>query len=230
MQAHNSILIWSRGLPIFNQRSVGDSLGGKSSLAAIAGTQRGQLVLGIESHARAGLGANGRHAVPGAIAGDDVRRGGIYRRDGTGGALEPRNRTIDRHRWSERMWRGMAARTSWAFRRKGQVIGEKDCPVLTAIRCGAQSLRRLTILGRGQQPVSVDAHVIPVLNERGISQGTILMLHDASSETSLEQRCQNLHEKATKDPLTQVSNRAEFDRFMPCSSRRINSNTYRAAC
>ena len=31
-------------------------------------------------------------------------------------------------------------------------------------------------------------------------------------ETSLEQRCQNLYEKATKDPLTQVANRAEFDR------------------
>jgi diguanylate cyclase (GGDEF)-like protein len=95
---------------------------------------------------------------------------------------------------------------------KGSRIIEDECPVFTAIRCSVQSLRRLTILGRGQQAVSVDAHVIPVMNERGISQGTILMLHDASSETSLEQRCQNLHDKATKDPLTQVSNRAEFDR------------------
>ena len=32
---------------------------------------------------------------------------------------------------------------------KGQPIGEADCPVYTAIRCGVQSLRRLTILGRG---------------------------------------------------------------------------------
>jgi diguanylate cyclase (GGDEF)-like protein len=112
---------------------------------------------------------------------------------------------------------------------KGRPIDEADCPIQTATRCGVQSLRRLTILGRGQQPVSVDTHVIPVINEHGISQGTILLLHDASSETSLEQRCQSLHEKATKDPLTQVSNRAEFDRVhamfvaahqqqqMPCS-------------
>ena len=42
--------------------------------------------------------------------------------------------------------------------------------------------------------------------------GAILLLHDASSEISLEQRCQSLHEKATRDPLTQVANRAEFDR------------------
>jgi diguanylate cyclase (GGDEF)-like protein len=95
---------------------------------------------------------------------------------------------------------------------KGQSIGENECPVYSSIRCGVQSLRRLTILGRGQQPTAVDTHVIPVINEHGISEGTILLIHDASSETSLEQRCQNLHEKATKDPLTQVANRAEFDR------------------
>ncbi len=95
---------------------------------------------------------------------------------------------------------------------KGRPISESDCPVHTAIGCGAQSLRRLTILGRGQRPVAVDTHAIPVINQQGITLGAILMLHDASSETSLEQRCQSLHERATKDPMTQVANRAEFDR------------------
>jgi diguanylate cyclase (GGDEF)-like protein len=95
---------------------------------------------------------------------------------------------------------------------KGRVISDTECPVQTAIRCGAQSLRRLTIRGRGQRPVAVDAHAIPVIDELGVSQGAILLFHDASSETSLEQQCQSLHEKATKDPLTQVANRAEFDR------------------
>jgi diguanylate cyclase (GGDEF)-like protein len=95
---------------------------------------------------------------------------------------------------------------------QGRLVSEIDCPVHTAIRCGVQSLRRLTILGRGRQPIAVDTHAIPVINEQGVSEGTILLLHDASSETSLEERCQSLYEKATKDPLTQVSNRAEFDR------------------
>ncbi len=95
---------------------------------------------------------------------------------------------------------------------KGRPIGETDCPVQTAIRCGVQSLRRLTVVGRGQRSVAVDSHAIPVINEKGTSQGAILLFHDASSETSLEQRCQSLHEKATKDPMTQVANRAEFDR------------------
>lgn len=95
---------------------------------------------------------------------------------------------------------------------KGQPVAESDCPVYTAIRCGVQSLRRLSILGRRQQPVAVDLHAIPVIDQKGVTHGAVMVFHDASSETSLEQRCQNLHEKATKDPLTQVANRAEFDR------------------
>jgi diguanylate cyclase (GGDEF)-like protein len=95
---------------------------------------------------------------------------------------------------------------------KGHSVSDADCPVYTATHCGVQSLRRLTIVGRGQRPVAVDTHAIPVINEQGITLGAILLFHDASSETSLEQRCQSLHEKATKDPMTQVANRAEFDR------------------
>ncbi len=95
---------------------------------------------------------------------------------------------------------------------KGQPVSQADCPVRTAIRSGAQSLRRLTISGRTGRSVTVDTHAIPVVGEDAVTLGAILLFHDASSETSLEQRCQNLHEKATKDPLTQVANRAEFDR------------------
>jgi diguanylate cyclase (GGDEF)-like protein len=95
---------------------------------------------------------------------------------------------------------------------KGCSVAETECPAYTALHCGVQSLRRLTILGRRQQPVAVDTHAIPVIDQKGVTHGVVLLFHDASSETSLEQRCQSLHEKATKDPLTQVANRAEFDR------------------
>ncbi|HLA84965.1 MAG TPA: diguanylate cyclase, partial [Thermoguttaceae bacterium] len=95
---------------------------------------------------------------------------------------------------------------------KGNVIEPNDCPVACTIRTGVQSLRRLVIWGRSGRPVPVDAHVMPVLDENGRSLGAILMLHDASSEISLELRCQSLHAKATHDPLTDVANRAEFDR------------------
>jgi len=95
---------------------------------------------------------------------------------------------------------------------KGQPISNADCPVTATIGSGVQSLRRLSISGRTGQTISVDTHAIPVIAEDGTMLGAILLFHDASSETSLEQRCQSLHKQATKDALTQVANRAEFDR------------------
>jgi diguanylate cyclase (GGDEF)-like protein len=55
---------------------------------------------------------------------------------------------------------------------------------------------------------------MPVLGNEGTPHGVVLSLHDVSPEISLEERCQNLREIATKDPLTQVANRAEFDRTL----------------
>jgi diguanylate cyclase (GGDEF)-like protein len=95
---------------------------------------------------------------------------------------------------------------------KGNVVAADDCPIQCALRSGAQSLRRMTVCGRSGRATSVDTHAMPVVGESGEILGAILLLHDASSETSLEQRCQSLYEKATKDGLTQVANRAEFDR------------------
>jgi diguanylate cyclase (GGDEF)-like protein len=95
---------------------------------------------------------------------------------------------------------------------KNNTISEAECPVLAALHSGVQSLRRLTVWGRNSRSVAVDSHVIPVIGGDGNTQGAIFMLHDASSEISLEQRCQSLADKATRDPLTQVANRAEFDR------------------
>ncbi|MGW8257393.1 MAG: diguanylate cyclase domain-containing protein, partial [Thermoguttaceae bacterium] len=112
---------------------------------------------------------------------------------------------------------------------KGRSIDEVDCPLKMVLKSGVQMLRRSTITGRGGRRVAVDAHVIPVTKNDGIMLGAIIIFHDASSESTLEQRCLNLYDKATKDHLTQVANRAEFDRVhemfvemhqqrqMPCS-------------
>lgn len=94
-----------------------------------------------------------------------------------------------------------------------KLIVEADCPVIQSIKSGVQTLRRLSIAGRSGQRVEVDAHLVPVHGKNGVSHGAALLMHDASSQITLEQRVQSLHEKATRDPLTQVANRAEFDRI-----------------
>jgi diguanylate cyclase (GGDEF)-like protein/PAS domain S-box-containing protein len=95
---------------------------------------------------------------------------------------------------------------------RGRELRDEECPVALAMESGSQSLERMDILGRQGRRVAVDVHVLPVVARDGTTHGAAVILHDASPEASLEQRCQNLQDRATKDPLTQLANRAEFDR------------------
>jgi diguanylate cyclase (GGDEF)-like protein len=69
-------------------------------------------------------------------------------------------------------------------------------------------------MGRQGHHVAVDLHAIPVRSVDGAIHGATVLLHDVSSETSLEEKCQALHAQVAKDPMTQVANRAEFDRML----------------
>ncbi|MCE9545897.1 MAG: diguanylate cyclase [Planctomycetia bacterium] len=94
----------------------------------------------------------------------------------------------------------------------GKLIADEDCPVQFVLQSGVQSIRRLMIANRQNRQVSCDVHIVPVIGSDGATYGANLLVHDASPEISLEEQCQSLHEKATRDPMTQVANRAEFDR------------------
>jgi diguanylate cyclase (GGDEF)-like protein len=94
------------------------------------------------------------------------------------------------------------------------VISDNDCPVTQAIANSVQLVRRHTITGRGGKEVQVNAHIIPVLSAQGIKQGATVLLHDMSSETTLEEQIQSLNARATQDALTKVANRAELDRAL----------------
>jgi diguanylate cyclase (GGDEF)-like protein/PAS domain S-box-containing protein len=95
----------------------------------------------------------------------------------------------------------------------GQPIADVKCPVQFSIRSGVQWLRRLSVRGRGGRLITVNAHAVPIQSADGSIHGAALLLHDVSPEVSLEVRCQNLLERATRDPLTQVANRSEFERL-----------------
>jgi diguanylate cyclase (GGDEF)-like protein/PAS domain S-box-containing protein len=95
-----------------------------------------------------------------------------------------------------------------------QRIANDDCPVAHAIATGVQWLGRVSVMGRQGRHVAVDLHAIPVRSNDGAVHGATVLLHDVSSETSLEEKCQALHAQVAKDPMTQVANRAEFDRML----------------
>lgn len=95
----------------------------------------------------------------------------------------------------------------------GLPLQPMDCPVADAMDSGQPWAKRVIIRGRGGT-IPVDAQVTPVVGEDGATRGVTLLLHDISSKISLEERCQSLRRLATLDPLTQVANRAEFDRVL----------------
>jgi diguanylate cyclase (GGDEF)-like protein/PAS domain S-box-containing protein len=96
----------------------------------------------------------------------------------------------------------------------GELIEDEDCPVAATICAGVQTLKRMSIVGRNGRRLAVNVHFVPVLGTMGERKGAAVMLHDASSQITLEERVQRLHERATQDPLTKVANRAEFDRVL----------------
>ncbi|MHB0955236.1 MAG: bifunctional diguanylate cyclase/phosphohydrolase [Pirellulaceae bacterium] len=91
-------------------------------------------------------------------------------------------------------------------------ITAENSPVDLALHSRIQTLRRLTVNGRNNERLNVDAHAVPVIGQDGMMHGATLLLHDASSQINLEERVQSLHVRATRDPLTNIANRAEFDR------------------
>ena len=95
---------------------------------------------------------------------------------------------------------------------KGAALTAEQCPVLRTVRESEPTAQRCEIHDRNGSNVQVDLIVTPVIGKNGSHIGATLLMHDASNQVSLEQRVQTLHEKATRDALTGVANRAEFDR------------------
>lgn len=93
-----------------------------------------------------------------------------------------------------------------------EVISDENCPIAYTLRTGLQAALRVSVRGRDGRHLSVHAQVIPVIAPNGTTIGVTLLLHDISSEISLAEECQSLHELTKRDPLTQLANRAEFDR------------------
>lgn len=94
---------------------------------------------------------------------------------------------------------------------RGLPLRESDCPIAAACS-GITIERRYQIRNGVGRDMAVDVQAMPVRSADGVVHGAILLAEDASSAVTLENRCRNLNEMATKDALTQVANRAEFDR------------------
>lgn len=96
----------------------------------------------------------------------------------------------------------------------GRRFSDARCPVQSSLSTGVQAFHRSTILGRHGRPVEIDLHAMPVRDSAGTLYGAAVLFHDATDEVTLEEKCEKLYSRAIQDPLTQLANRAEFDRVL----------------
>lgn len=98
---------------------------------------------------------------------------------------------------------------------EGLQLNEAACPFRELLLSSDVKSRRLRLTHVDGRPIQVDAQFMPVFDDRNILRGGALMMGDASNQVVLEERVQELHARATLDPLTKVFNRAELNRQIP---------------
>lgn len=95
---------------------------------------------------------------------------------------------------------------------RGSRLQNDDCPARFALSHEQPWLRRVLLKGCDGNHVAVDLRVVPVVERGQKLVGATLLIHDLSSEITLREQCASLQQMMARDALTQVANRAEFDR------------------
>lgn len=96
---------------------------------------------------------------------------------------------------------------------KENIVQDDACPVIEAILNRTPAALQFHVVDLDGRIKLVQAMIVPKLDDQGRPRGAAMLLHDASCQANLEERVQQLHERATLDGLTKVLNRAEFERI-----------------
>lgn len=105
------------------------------------------------------------------------------------------------------------------------VLGDLDL-LEDSLADGAPRIERVLLQHRSGDGIPVEAHVVPIVCGLGDVIGAALLLRDVRDQVALEEQCRTLAVQAVQDPLTGVTNRAEFDRRLldMIGDRRMRGN------
>ncbi len=87
-------------------------------------------------------------------------------------------------------------------------------PFVKWITDGMVTSDKFFITGRSGRDAQVDVQFFPVKNTDSASAGGVILMHDTSLQVELQKQLNDLYAIATLDTLTQVANRAEFERIL----------------
>lgn len=97
----------------------------------------------------------------------------------------------------------------------GEPLTQEQCPLHRLRATHTKIVERLRSTHMDGRQFVVDLQAIPVFSGTHSLSGIILLIRDASTQASLEQKVLSLHEISRRDPLTKVGNRADLDRRLP---------------
>lgn len=112
----------------------------------------------------------------------------------------------------------------------GQPIPEERCPVAGSLQSGKIRTGDYRIIGRSGREVKVELNVTPVVDDKNAVQGAVVIVHDASIQLDLQRQLRDLYEISVLDPLTQISNRGEFERVLSDTIRTSQSKNEYNTC
>ncbi len=93
-------------------------------------------------------------------------------------------------------------------------IDETNCPIKNTLGTNVPSSLKVTLRHRQGTEQTVTLKVQPVTDRESTNHGAVVLFQDLSKKSTLEADTERAQAVATRDPLTQVANRTEFDRFL----------------
>jgi len=96
---------------------------------------------------------------------------------------------------------------------RGKAVPNELCPVAACMQSGKIRNGNYRIIGPSGREVKVELSVTPVIDDN-VVMGAVVLIYDSSVQLDLQRQLKDLYETSVVDPLTQVANRAEFERVL----------------
>jgi len=112
---------------------------------------------------------------------------------------------------------------------EGQRVEDTDCPIALCLSTKKKYSDDFKIIGRSGREVKVEITFAPVIAANGNVHGAVILINDTSVQLDLQRQLRDLYEFSTLDPLTQVANRAEFERVLEEFVRLRNSSDFQGS-
>ncbi|MEQ1907065.1 MAG: diguanylate cyclase [Pirellulaceae bacterium] len=93
-------------------------------------------------------------------------------------------------------------------------ISESSNPFEKWLNQGVAASDKFYVSGRSGRDAQIEVNFFPVRSNENRPIGGIILIRDTSVQVELQRQLNDLYAIATLDPLTQVANRAEFERIL----------------